>query len=323
MQGSRAVGVRWVPWAVVCLSFMLLLTATWRVAPSRAGTPQASRQSVGVPIASAVPGIAPVQPTPTPEYALGGRVLTTIATGRHLRNADLSIDSLGRIAISFELTDEGTRIFRDFTVTHVGETVAVVLDKRVVSAALIQNPITDGKGILSGNFSMDSARDTVAKMKYGALPGPFKVIEVRPVGPTLLYQLFEALLRALQLRETSPAYTALEVLLEADLPPGASHDPLFVETARHILEKRANYLGVAGVMVRTLESGQLAIELPGVRTQSKRIMDSLCAPGLLEFVAAGHDRISPGQLVRTSLDVPVSAQGPPTPTPTRNRPGCG
>jgi len=107
-------------------------------------------------------------------------------TGQHVRDASVSADSQGKIVIAFELTDEGTRIFRDFTATHIGESVAIVLDKRVVSAPVIQNPIADGRGTISGNFSLTTARNIAVKMKYDALPIPLRVIDARPVGPTLL-----------------------------------------------------------------------------------------------------------------------------------------
>ncbi len=123
------------------------------------------------------------------EYAYGGRVFNTIMTGRHLKDAGLSADNLGQVVIAFELTDEGSEIFRDYTAQHVGDIVAIVLDKVVVSAPVINQAITGGSGIISSNapggFPVDEARDVAIKMKYGALPVPLKVVENRTVGPTL------------------------------------------------------------------------------------------------------------------------------------------
>jgi len=123
------------------------------------------------------------------EYAFGGRVFKTIMTGRHLKDADLSTDNLGQVVIAFELTDEGAKIFGDYTSQHVGDIVAIVLDKVVVSAPVINQPITGGRGIISSNapggFPLEEARSIAIKMKYGALPVPLKVVENRTVGPTL------------------------------------------------------------------------------------------------------------------------------------------
>jgi protein-export membrane protein SecD len=123
------------------------------------------------------------------EYAYDGRVFNTIMTGRHLKDAGLSTDDLGQVVIAFELTDEGGQIFRDYSVQHVGDIVAIVLDKEVVSAPVINQPITGGSGVISSNqpggFPLEEARDVAIKMKYGALPVPLKVVENRTIGPTL------------------------------------------------------------------------------------------------------------------------------------------
>jgi preprotein translocase subunit SecD len=125
----------------------------------------------------------------TEQYAYGGKVYPTLMTGRHLKNADVSTDNMGQVVISFELTDEGSQIFRDFTLQHVGDVVAIVLDKRVLSAPVIREAITTGAGVISsgqdGGFPLEEARSLAIQMKYGALPVPLKVVENRTIGPTL------------------------------------------------------------------------------------------------------------------------------------------
>jgi protein-export membrane protein SecD len=110
-------------------------------------------------------------------------------TGRHLKDADVSTDNMGQIVIAFELTDEGAQIFRDYTLSHVGDIVAIILDKRVLSAPVINEPITSGKGVISsgatGGFPLEEARSLASQMKYGALPVPLKVMENRTIGPSL------------------------------------------------------------------------------------------------------------------------------------------
>ncbi len=123
------------------------------------------------------------------EYAFDGQVFETLMTGRHLKDADVSTDNMGQIVIAFELTDEGAQIFRDYSLKHVGDIVAIVLDKRVLSAPVINEPITSGKGIISsgatGGFPLEEARSLAIQMKYGALPVPLKVMENRTIGPSL------------------------------------------------------------------------------------------------------------------------------------------
>ena len=123
------------------------------------------------------------------EYAFDGQVFETLMTGRHLKDADVSTDNMGQVVIAFELTDEGAQIFRDYSLKHVGDIVAIILDKRVLSAPVINEPITSGQGIISsgatGGFPIEEARSLAIQMKYGALPVPLKVMENRTIGPSL------------------------------------------------------------------------------------------------------------------------------------------
>jgi protein-export membrane protein SecD len=123
------------------------------------------------------------------EYAFDGQVFKTLMTGRHLKDADVSTDNMGQVVIAFELTEEGSQIFRDYSLKHVGDIVAIILDKRVLSAPVINEPITSGKGIISsgatGGFPLEEARSLAIQMRYGALPVPLKVMENRTIGPSL------------------------------------------------------------------------------------------------------------------------------------------
>jgi protein-export membrane protein SecD len=133
-------------------------------------------------------------------YAYDGQVFQTLMTGRDLKDADVSTDNVGHVVIAFELTSEGAQIFRDYTTNHVGDIVAIVLDNVVVSAPVINQPITTGKGIISSNapggFPLEEARRIAIQMKYGALPVPLSVIENRTVGPTLGQDSIQASIRA-------------------------------------------------------------------------------------------------------------------------------
>jgi len=110
----------------------------------------------------------------------------TVMTGAELKTVNVEANpQTGEFAVAFELKDEGAKVFRDFTTNHVGDQLAIVVDKRVISAPSIQEPITDGKGNISGNFTSETANDLAVQLRYGSLPIPLKVVEVRTVGPTL------------------------------------------------------------------------------------------------------------------------------------------
>jgi preprotein translocase subunit SecD len=144
------------------------------------------------PLTSTTPltGTGTVTNTQTPtttQYAANGQVFHTLMTGRDLKDAYVTTDSKGHLAIGFQLTDSGAKIFGDYTANHIGDIVAIVLDKRVISAPVIQSAIPNGQGIIESptGFTQQEAQSVAVQMKYGALPVPLKVIEEQTVGPTL------------------------------------------------------------------------------------------------------------------------------------------
>ena len=71
------------------------------------------------------------------------------------------------------------------TQANVGKPFAIVLDNKVISAPVIREPITGGRGEISGSFTAQSAQDLAVLLRAGALPAPLKIIEERTVGPDL------------------------------------------------------------------------------------------------------------------------------------------
>ncbi|MBN2257784.1 MAG: protein translocase subunit SecD [Anaerolineaceae bacterium] len=112
-------------------------------------------------------------------------ILTAIMTGNDLTNVGVIQDQIGNYQIAFELSDAGKKIFSDFTSTHIGEILGIVLDNKVISTPQIQSAITEGSGVIQGSFTLDSANALAIQLRYGSLPVPFVVAESRVVGPTL------------------------------------------------------------------------------------------------------------------------------------------
>lgn len=115
----------------------------------------------------------------------GEPIYHTVMTGAGLQTASVSRGQTGEYAISFTLKDDATNIFGEYTTSHQQQYLAIVLDKRVISTPIIQSPITDGQGQISGNFTQDTAQTLAVQLRSGALPIPIKVVESRTVGPTL------------------------------------------------------------------------------------------------------------------------------------------
>ncbi len=113
------------------------------------------------------------------------RVWHTVMTGDTIENVQVSRDPSGQYVIQFQLNSEGADIFADYTTNHVGEYLGIVLDKTVVSAPNVNEPITEGEGVISGAFTIESANNLAVQLRYGSLPIPLKVVETRTIGPSL------------------------------------------------------------------------------------------------------------------------------------------
>ncbi len=106
--------------------------------------------------------------------------------GANLSDARAGQDGrTGEWVVNFTFDATGTRRFADVTRANVGRPFAIVLDDRVVTAPVIREPITGGRGQISGSFNAQSANDLAVLLRAGALPAPLTVVEERTVGPEL------------------------------------------------------------------------------------------------------------------------------------------
>lgn len=146
---------------------------------------------------STTPTITPTQAAPTPA-ATGTPEITatpateapiiyhTAMTGAALKTVTVVRDTTtGAYEISFVLKTDSAQLFSDYTGSHTNQYLAIVLDKEVISVPVIKNQISDGQGVIQGNFTNDSANALAIQLRYGSLPIPLKIVETRIVGPTL------------------------------------------------------------------------------------------------------------------------------------------
>jgi preprotein translocase subunit SecD len=117
-----------------------------------------------------------------PAYVVKRR---SVVTGEMLTSASSSHDENNRPDISFAFNSQGARRFAETTSQNIGKPFAIVLDKRVISAPVINGAITGGSGQITGNFTEDSAHDLALLLRSGALPAPLNVVEQHTVGAEL------------------------------------------------------------------------------------------------------------------------------------------
>ncbi len=124
-------------------------------------------------------------PTAPAEVEEGQPVFHTIMTGERLTQVAAVIDPNNNYAVEFALDGEGTAVFREYTSQNIGSSLAIVLDKVVISAPQVTVAIPTGSGVISGNFTAEEANDLAVKLRYGSLPIPLAVVQSRTVGPSL------------------------------------------------------------------------------------------------------------------------------------------
>jgi len=105
--------------------------------------------------------------------------------GSLLTDARVEFDQFQQPQIGIEFNRKGARIFDRITGENIQKRLAIVLDKTVYSAPVIQDRIAGGKARITGNFTLDEAKDLAIALRAGSLPAPVRIIEERTVGPTL------------------------------------------------------------------------------------------------------------------------------------------
>jgi preprotein translocase subunit SecD len=119
------------------------------------------------------------------KYKLGPVEMTGDAIAS--ATAALSQQQLGQgWVIDFTLTDEGTGTFADVTTRLAGTgRLAIVVDRRVISAPSVNEAITNGTAIIEGSFTANRAKDLATQLNAGALPVELTTQQVQTVSPTL------------------------------------------------------------------------------------------------------------------------------------------
>jgi preprotein translocase subunit SecD len=118
-------------------------------------------------------------------------------SGKDLKRADLSYSSQnGQPEVAIEFTNDGAKKFSDVTTRLVGKRLPIFLDEFPLTWPRVSTPITDGKAVITGQFTQDEAKNMALQLNAGALPVPVKVVEKRTVGATLGAKSVEASIRA-------------------------------------------------------------------------------------------------------------------------------
>jgi preprotein translocase subunit SecD len=162
-----------------------IVTLTPTSAASATPTTAATDTATPAPTASSA---ATTPATPAATSAPTPTIYHTVMAGTSLATVEVAagstVGSTGYV-INFTLKPDASTAFGDYTGSHIGQTLAIVLDKKIISAPTINAKIDKGQGYIEGNFTSDSANALAIQLRYGSLPIPVKVVESETVGATL------------------------------------------------------------------------------------------------------------------------------------------
>jgi len=106
-------------------------------------------------------------------------------TGAGLTDAYVGYGPAGFPEVNFVLNKEGAEKFAAVTGENIGKRLAIVLDGTIKSAPVIRDRIPDGRGQISGDFTMEEAKELAVVLRAGALPAKVNIIYQQIIGPTL------------------------------------------------------------------------------------------------------------------------------------------
>ena len=123
-----------------------------------------------------------------------------VIEGAEVQTAGVAKRKAGRRADSYEvgltLTTEGAKKFADATTANVGKQIAIIYDDEIVSAPVVNEPITGGNCSITGNFDYDTAFNLASTIRLGALKLELTELRSNVVGARLGQQAISTSLRA-------------------------------------------------------------------------------------------------------------------------------
>ncbi|MFZ5437899.1 MAG: protein translocase subunit SecD [Patescibacteria group bacterium] len=112
--------------------------------------------------------------------------MPTELTGKELKKASPQFDpQTGEPVIALQFDERGTEIFADLTTNNVGKMIGIFIDGLPIVAPVVSTPIIDGQAMMTGNYSIEEAKQLAIQLNAGALPVPIEILEQRTIGANL------------------------------------------------------------------------------------------------------------------------------------------
>lgn len=113
-------------------------------------------------------------------------------TGRFFKSAEAMLPQNNRGAgfssspyLNIVFNDEGAKLFEEITRAHTGEQLGIFLDGELLSSPRINEPISGGRAVITGDFTREEVKDLAQNLNFGALPVPIELQSTQTVGASL------------------------------------------------------------------------------------------------------------------------------------------
>lgn len=110
---------------------------------------------------------------------------SALLDGGVITDARQDFSNAGGNEISMTMNNEGAREWKRITGENVGKCIAIVLDDLVYSAPVVNGEIAGGRSSITGDFTLEEAKDLANILKSGKLPAPAVIVQEAVVGPSL------------------------------------------------------------------------------------------------------------------------------------------
>ena len=126
----------------------------------------------------------------------------TQLNGRYVKSAQLDIDqTTGATQVALKFNNDGSKLFEDLTGKIAvlaqtnpdptckdrgpGRRLAIFLDNQPITTPCVYEKISGGDAVITGNFTLDDAKQMVQRFNAGALPAPINLISQQTIGASL------------------------------------------------------------------------------------------------------------------------------------------
>ena len=137
-------------------------------------------------------GVKPYKHDPAKSYYELHAIKATGRDGKAPLDGDVVTDARsefdqnsGAAEVSMSMNADGAKVWARLTKNNIGNFIAIVLDDYVYSAPRVNDEIKGGRSSISGDFTVNEAKDLANILKSGKLPAPARIIQEEIVGPSL------------------------------------------------------------------------------------------------------------------------------------------